>query len=113
MLAKSQVKINVQNRYGNTALHSACGYGIASHFGSQLLLSDKKCDTNIEDKNGYTALAITVKRTISTDDPWAECIKALLSHPDIAINQQATFHSHAAASGCYALKQSHLIIIMR
>ena len=108
MLAKSHININAANKYGRTALHSACEYGIESHIGAQLLLSDKRCDTNIQDKNGYAALAEAVKWTKSTDDPWAECIKALLSHANIAINQQGKDGKSALHVACGNSIESHV-----
>ena len=38
----------------HSALHVACGPNIRSHIGAQLLLSDKRCDVNILDKDGHS-----------------------------------------------------------
>ena len=46
----------------------ACGWGIKSHVGVQLLLSDERCDVNLLAGDGYTALMMAVRQVVSEDD---------------------------------------------
>ena len=90
----SKPEFNV-NRRGNlrdsahtVALHVACADAIRSPVGAQLLLSDERCDVNLQDVNGYTALMTAVRYVKSEDDKHAEIIRILLDHPSIDVNKK-------------------------
>ena len=67
----------------------ACENDIQSHFGAQLLLSDERCDVNLQDGRGDTALMIAVGKVKSKDDKHAKIIQTLLAHPRIDVNARA------------------------
>ena len=68
----------------------ACHYIIRSHFGAQLLLSDERCDVNLQNSDGDTALMTTVRNVacISQDYKLAKILRLLLAHPLIDVNKQ-------------------------
>ena len=87
-----------------SALHVACSPSIRSHFGAQLLLSDERCDVNILDKDGNTALMLAVTLILEENDKFAQLTKHLLDHPQIDVNirndNEATA-LHVACGGIY------------
>ena len=54
--------------WGRTALHVGCGDNIRSHVGAQLLLSDDRCDVNLQDGHGNTALMEALSWVVSSDN---------------------------------------------
>ena len=65
--------VNKQGQWGKwwkhrAALHVACGDNIRSHVGAQLLLSDDRCDVNLQDGHGNTALMEALSWVVSSDN---------------------------------------------
>lgn len=82
--------VNMQNRYGCTALHLAVRYGQNS--AAQTLLgfsSREKCDINIRDECGRTALHLVA------DADKIEIMEQLLLRDEVAINARNKFGSTA------------------
>ena len=74
---------------GRSALHVACNRKIRSSVGAKILLRDERCDVNLTDCLGETALMTAVKWVRSDDDQYAEIIRLLLAHPHININMKS------------------------
>ena len=108
LLAHPRIDVNKQNTWGQTALHKACGYGIASHVGAQLLLSDERCDINLQDGDSYTALMVAVRWVCFEDDEHARIIRLLLAHPRIDVNKQSSSGKTALHTACGYGIQSHV-----
>ena len=86
LLSQPNIAVNQQNNKGKTALHAACGYGINSHVGAQLLLSDARCDVNVLNSDDNTPLMTAVRKVTSHDDVHAKVVKLLLQHDSADIN---------------------------
>ena len=92
---------NERLKNNRVALHVACGYvPIWSHFGAQLLISDERCDVNLQDKYGHTALMTAVKHVRSEDDKHAKIIGLLLAHLQIEINKHDRSGETALHKAC-------------
>ena len=89
VLCKPEFDVNIHKRQYSCrpgALHVACGYKIRSHVGAQLLLSDERCDVNLQDDGGGTALMETVVYVRFDDDKYAKILRLLLAHQSIDVN---------------------------
>ena len=73
---------------GSSALHVACGPRTRSHVGVQLLLSDERCDVNLRNDNGDTALMVAVKLVQFKGDKHSKIMRLLLAHPRMDINKR-------------------------
>ena len=89
--------VNTLQQWGNewrhrrAALHAACGDTIRSHVGAQLLLSDERCDVNLRDGDGRTALMTAVRLVESENDKHAKIVRNLLAHPHAMVNKTREF----------------------
>ena len=74
LLKAPDIQVNLQDRFGQSALHYACRDNIKSHFGVQLLLSDTRCDVNLLDSSGdsigFVAHPNVPLLGISIQDTW-------------------------------------------
>ena len=80
-------------------LHAACDWGIKSSVGAQLLLSDERCDVNVQDEDGEAALHIAAFRAQQLDDHHGLILKMLLSRSDTNANCLAS-NSRSAIYKC-------------
>ena len=105
VLRKPEFNINMHGRWDRSmyylrgALHVACGKKTRSHVGAQLLLSDERCDINIQDFVGRTALIETVTKVKHHDDKHAKIMRLLLDHPRIDVSIEGWFCT-ALQEGC-------------
>ena len=90
------------------ALHVACGDTIQSSVGAQLLLSDKRCDVNLSDFTGDTAMITALKQVRSENDIHAQIVRLLLAHPRIDINQRTVYIRTALHQACAESVKSHV-----
>ena len=89
-------------------LHEACGHGIESHVGTELLISHERCDVNLQDSRGETALMITVQLVKYDGDKHAKIIQLLLGHPRIDVNKQNKSGETALGKACGDAIESHV-----
>ena len=90
LLSHPQICVNKRNRYLQTALHRACSRQTQSHYGALMLIADPRCDVNIQDVNGQTALQTAVHFAQSSDDRYGRIIEALLKTTKIDVNAVST-----------------------
>ena len=88
-----------------TLLNVACGSGIQSHVGAQLLLSDERCDVNLQN-GGDTALMKAATLVNSEDDKHAKIVRLLLAHPRIDVNRQNWYGETALHKACAGFLRS-------
>ena len=81
-------------------LHVACSFVTQSHVGAQLLLSNERCDVNLQDSDGDTALMKAVEEVETEDDKHAKIIRLLLAHPIIDVNKQNKDGKTALHTAC-------------
>ena len=79
-----------------SALHLACDNNIQSHVGVQLLLSDARCDVNLQTDSRDTVLTTAVQWVRFEDDRYADIIRLLLKHPRIDVNKRNGSKGHTA-----------------
>ena len=96
-----------------TALHIACFEDIHSHVGAQLLLSDERCDVNVQDRPyGYTALMEAAQHVKSDGDMHHQIMRMLLNHPRIDVNVQWPNENGAIRIACNSDIQTALVAQM-
>ena len=93
---------------GRAALHVACCDRIRSHVGAQLLLSDERCNVNLQNYSESTALMMAVRLVEFEDDKHARIIRLLLAHPRIEVNKSETMGITALHVACDDGIQSHV-----
>ena len=121
LLNNSCLDTNAHNRVHDTALHVAvnemqeahsCDYSenclikhpCVSIAGALMLLRHERCDVNVQDEDGNTALMLAVTLILEENDKFAQLTKHLLDHPQIDVNirndNEATA-LHVACGGIY------------
>lgn len=90
LLRHPRLNVNQQDSRGRAALHVACGSvnsQLMSTFGIKLLLKDERCDVNLADVTGSTALMLALCRIQMESDVYTQSAQMLLQHKAIAVNQ--------------------------
>ena len=85
-LQRQDIDANKCNANGQTALHYACMGDTDSSCGLELLLNSDRCDVNIRDGRGETALMYATESVKSRTDVHAKRLQMLLKHPAIDVN---------------------------
>ena len=80
LLNHVKLNINQTDQTGRSALHHAC---CESAPGAQLLVKDDRCDVNIKDVNGNTALMMVALSTQSLNDKHGKILQLLMKIPAI------------------------------
>ena len=83
-----------------------------SHLGAELLLNDKRCDVNVQDVNGWTALMYAAWNVQSEEDAYAQCMKLLLKHPQIDVNVQSGGGNNPLMLACHGGKRPDVVAQM-
>ena len=88
-------------------MHRACDSGIKSHVGAQLLLSDERCDLNLQDKNGNTAILKAMRYVEFADDAHAKIIEMFLNHQNFDIRTKNNRGDGLLHTACRSDLESH------
>lgn len=86
LLSHPNFNINYVNEEYQTLLHMACCSDVMTNIGAHMLISDERCDINVQNFAGYTPLIMCVRLASSMQGYYGSIIQALLSRSTIKVN---------------------------